>query len=89
MKRFLSVASISRNGLLVVRRTYPFQPTEELIIVLRSDLEGLLTDLHVTVDYPTKNQMQLVIKRHFYVLDLGKAIDTCASLKKFPDQLIP
>lgn len=40
--------------------------------------------------------MQLVIKRHFYALDLGKAIDrvceschTCASLKKIPDQLIP
>lgn len=38
----------------------------------------------------------MVIKRHFYALDLGKAIDrvcescqTCASLKKFPDQLIP
>jgi hypothetical protein len=42
-KRYLSVASIAKDGLLVVRRCDPFVPPSELIIVPRSVLDGLVT----------------------------------------------
>ena len=94
VKRYLNVARIARDGLFVVDRSEPFQPTTELIVVPRSVLDGLITALHISLDHPTRHQMQMVLKRHFYALDLPRAIEnvceschTCASLKKFPDKL--
>ena len=85
VKRYLSVASIVRDGMLVVRRNDPLVPSTELIIVPRS----------VQLDHPTRHQLELVMKRHFYALDLTKAIEstynschTCLSLQKFPDSLV-
>ena len=92
---YLSVASIARDGMLVVRRNDPLVPSTELIIVPRSDLHGLVTALHIKLDHPSRHQLELVMKRHFYALDLTKAIErtynschTCLSLQKFPDSLV-
>ncbi|XP_062616881.1 uncharacterized protein LOC134278595 [Saccostrea cucullata] len=89
VKRYLNIATIARDGLLVARRSDPPQPPTELIIVPRSVLDGLVTALHIRLDHPTKHQMLLVIKCNFYALDLSQSVDrvcdschTCASLKK-------
>ena len=94
VKRYLSAATIAKDGLLVVRHQDPFQPTAECIIIPQSVLDGFLTSLHISLDHPTQHQLLQVVKRHFYALNLTKAIErisemchTCASLKKFPDQL--
>ena len=90
VKRYLSVASIARDGMLVVRRNDPLVPSTELIIVRRSVLHGLVTALHIKPGHPSRHQLELVMKRHFYALDLTKAIEhtynsrhTCLSLQKF------
>lgn len=95
MKRYLSVASIAKDGLLVVPRNDPLLPSKELIIVPRSVLHGLVTALHLKLDHPSKHQLQLVMKRHFYALDINSAIDQitdschiCSSLQKFPESLV-
>ena len=95
VKRYLSVASIARDSILVVRRNDPLVPSTELIIVPRSVLNGLVTALHIKLDHPSRHQLELVMKRHFYALDLTKAIErtynsyhTCLSLQKFPDSLV-
>lgn len=95
VKRYLAVASIARDGMLVVRRNEPLVPSTELIIVPRSVLDGLITALHIKLDHPSKHQLELVMKRFFYALDLTKAINhsynachTCLSLQKFPDSLV-
>ena len=95
VKRYLSVASITRDGMLVVRRNVPLVPSTEFIIVPRSVLHGLVTALHIKLDHPSRHQLELVMKRHFYALDLTKAIErtynschTCLSLQKFPDSLV-
>ena len=98
VKRYLSVASIARDGMLVVRRNDPLVPSTELIIVPHSvlhGLDGLVTALHIKPDHPSRHQLELVMKRHFYALDLTKAIErtynschTCLSLQKFPDYLV-
>ena len=91
VKRYLNVASISRDNLLVVPKSDPLTPLNELIIVPRSIVDGLATALHIKLNHPTKQQMHLVMKRHFYALDMSKAIDrvceschVCVSLQACP-----
>ena len=88
VKRYLSVASIAKDGLLVVRRCDPFVPPSELIIVPRSVLDGLVTALHIKLDHPSKHQLNLILKRYCYAVDMSKAVEQtcdschiCASLK--------
>ena len=95
VKRYLAVASIARDGLLVVPRSDPLQPASDLIIVPRSVIDGLVTAMHLRLDHPSKHQLLQVMKRHFYALDMASAIDhacdtchLCCSLQKFPDKLI-
>ena len=95
VKRYLAVASIAKDGLLVVPRTDPLQPSFELIIVPRDVLDGLVTAMHIRLDHPSKNQLLQVLKRNFFALDLAKSVDRvceschiCSSLQKFPDQLV-
>jgi hypothetical protein len=95
VKRYLNVASRASDGLLFVRRSDPLLPPADLIIVPRNVLDGLITALHLKLGHPSKHQLHLVVKRHFYALDLSNAIDkvcdnchTCASLKRFPESLV-
>ena len=62
VKRYLNVASIAKDGLLVVRRNDALSPSTDLIIVPRSVLDGLVTALHIKLDHPSKHQLQLVMK---------------------------
>ena len=95
IKRYLNVASIARDGLLVVRPNTPFASPSEQIIIPRTILDGIATALHIKLDHPSKHQLKLVMKRHFYALDMAKVVDrvcdachTCASLRKPPKPLI-
>ena len=95
MKRYLAVASIARDGLLVVPRSDPLQPASDLIIVSRSVIDGLVTAMHLRLNHPSKHHLLQVMKRHFYALDMASVIDhacdtchLCCSLQKFPDKLI-
>ena len=81
--------------MLVIRRNDPLVPSTELIIVPHSVLHGLVTVLHIKLGHPSRHQLELVMKRHFYALDLTKALEraynachTCLSLQKFPDSLV-
>ncbi|CAC5388159.1 unnamed protein product [Mytilus coruscus] len=83
------------HQLLVVRRCDPLALTNKLIIVSRSVLDGLVTALHIKLDHPSKHQLNLVLKRLFYALDMPKAVEqasdschTCASLKRLPKSLV-
>ena len=94
IKHFLEVASISRDGLVVVKKDEPFCPSRECIVIPRSITDSLLTTLHIKLNHPSRHQLKQVILRYFYALDLDKAVDqcsqtchTCASLKKIPSCL--
>ncbi len=95
IKRYLNVSSLSREGLVVVKKDEPFCPSRECIVVPRPILDGLLTAVHVKLNHPSRHQLKLVVLRYFYALDLDKALDQCTqschlcvSLKKIPNQLI-
>ena len=51
VKRYLNVATIARDGLLVVKRSNPLQPSSELIVVPRGVIDGLVTALHIRLDH--------------------------------------
>ncbi|CAB3998268.1 Retrovirus-related Pol poly from transposon opus [Paramuricea clavata] len=94
VKRYLNVATMAKEGLLVVHRQTPLSPSNDMIIVPRTVLNGLVTALHIKLDHPSKHQLQLVMKRQFYALDMLQVIDrvcetchTCASLRKLRENL--
>ena len=96
VKRYLNVASIARDGLLVVRRNDPLSPAQDCIIVPRMVLDGLVTALHIQLDHPSCYQLKQVMHRYLFALDLDKTIDTasrschqCASLRDTPHTTIP
>ena len=67
VKRYLNVASIATDGLLVVPRTEPLSPIAELIVVPRSALHGLITALHVRLDHPNTPQLNLAMMILYYL----------------------
>ena len=94
VKRYLNCASIARDGLLVINQTDPLSARTEQIIVPRSVIDGLVTALHIKLDHPSKHQLYLVMKRHFFALDIRdiiKAVSdnchTCVSLMTFPSTI--
>lgn len=95
VKRYLNVASLSRDGLVIVKRDVPFCPSRECIVIPRSVINGLLSALHVKLNHPSRHQLKQVVCRYFHALDLDKALDQCsqschlcASLQKIPSRVI-
>ena len=95
VKRYLNSVSIASDGLLVVKRTLPFAPVADAIVVPRSVLDGLLTAFHIKLNHPSRHQFQMVLQRQFLALDMNDAISrvtsachTCASLRSFPSSLV-
>ena len=81
----MNVATIAKDGMLIVKHTDPFSPTVERIIVPTSVLPGLVAVLHIKLGHPTQYQMKQVISRYFYALNLdytiqqtNKGCHTCA-----------
>ncbi|KAL9973771.1 hypothetical protein ACROYT_G020269 [Oculina patagonica] len=75
VKRYLNVATIVKDGLLVVKRNEPLAPTRECIIVPRKVLERLLTALHIQLGHPSSHQLKAATKCYLYTLGMVKAID--------------
>ncbi len=96
MKRYLNVASIARDGMLVVRRNDRLSPSRECIIVPRMVLNGLVTALHIQLEHPSAHQLKQVMRRYLFALDLDKAIEMtshschhCASVINTPTMTVP
>ena len=95
VKRYLNALTIAKDGLLVARRTNPLVPPTELIAVPRNVLDGLVTALHIKLDHPSQHQLQMIMKRTFFALDMQAAIarvcnscHMCASLRRLPPQAV-
>lgn len=81
VKRYLNVATLARDSLLVVKKQLPFNPFQIL--------DGLLTSLHIKLEHLSCQQLKNVVSRYFYALNLEKAVELttnichqCASLLK-------
>ena len=96
VKRYLQVARLAADGLVIVTDDLPFSRVRERIVVPRSVLHGLLVALHFKFSHPTRNQMKLLFTRYFYALDTDKAIDCitsachlCSAMSSIPKHLHP
>ena len=95
IKRYLHVAVIARDGLLVVRETLPFQGVCERIIVPSTVIHGLLTAVHLQFNHPSTYQIKRLTERYFFAINLDKvcsevteACHTCNFLKTIPLHMI-
>ena len=96
VKRYLQSVVISNDGLMVVRGSAPFRRPNDLIVVPRSVLPGLLTALHIRFAHPSAYQLKRITSRFFFALNLDKAIEDvsgtchqCLAMKSVPKQLMP
>ena len=90
VKRYLNVAKIASDGLLVVKRNEPLVPTRECIIVPRQVLDGLLSALHVYLSHQL-----MVTQRSLFALDMDNSVDDvttsyhhCALLRTAPTTVV-
>ena len=58
LKRYLQVASVASDGLLVVKHHEPLSPSRECIVDPRQVLDGLLTALHIQLNHPSSHQLR-------------------------------
>ena len=70
VKRYLNVATIASDGLLVVKRNEPLVPTRECIIVPRQVLDNLLSALHFYLSH----QLMLT-QRYLFAVVIDNAVD--------------
>ena len=75
VKRYLQVATVAHDGLLVVKRNDPLTIARECIIVPRQVLHGLVTSMHIKLSHPSRHQLKSVLQRYFYALDMTTTID--------------
>ena len=58
VKRYLKVASLASDDLVVVKRTEPFETTRDCIVIPREVLNGILTSLNIQLQHPLKHQLK-------------------------------
>ena len=94
VQRYLKDCSIGRDGLLVVCREMPFAQSQDLTVVPRQVLPGLLPALHLKLGHPSKYQLTKVFHSYFFALDVdplienvSKQCDLCTSLSYLPREI--
>ena len=94
VKRYLQKVAISRDGVLVVRHTEPFQPERELVVIPQHIVSGIITAIHLRLNHPTSHQMKRVFHRYYFALKADETINhvtstcsQCLSLTSVPKEL--
>ncbi len=59
----------------MVKDEQPFHPARDCIVVPRQTLDGLITALHIRFGHLTRYQSKQIFIRHFYALDIEKALE--------------
>ena len=66
VKRYLNHVTIARDGLLVVNKADVLSTTREKIVVPDDIIHGLVTTLHIQVDYSSAHKLFSVIDRQLF-----------------------
>ena len=95
LRRYLQIATISTNGILVHRKPNPFGKDYELIIVPSNLASGLISALHIHLCHPSMTQFKKVWNRYFYAIagenlieHVTDACSLCTSLRTLPKELM-
>ena len=95
IRRYVTKANISKEGLLVVNDTIPMSTTKQEKIVIPSNfVEAIITQLHVKYQHPAKSQLVHLFNRYFFATGSNRIIDNtydkcqiCQANKKLPSVL--
>ena len=92
--RYMNCASLStspNDGMVIVKRSDPFQKSTQRIVIPRKVAHGILTALHLELNHPSTHQLEQVFSRAFFMLDMhsvaSQVVDgchPCAALKHIP-----
>ena len=95
LRHYLNVATVDKQGLIVVSKADPFVGVRNLIVVPAEILPGLLQSLHLKFEHATKSQLVQLFNRHFFAIKSAPAItqvvescEQCNSMKKIPRELL-
>ena len=88
-------ATITTDGLLVVKHTIPLSSTKQEKIVIPSQYaESLLNQLHIKLQHPANSQMKLFFNKYFFTMSSSSIIENmyancqlCKSVQILPKQL--
>ena len=85
----------SKDGLFTISNVNQDNGAYQAISVPTQIFPGLVQALHLTLQHPSKCQLQRLVNRYFYTPGAGRIIEeitsncvTCASLKELPEILI-
>ena len=94
VKRYLNLATINQNGVLIVRKPDPYLHQRNLTIVPKDILPGILLALHLHFTHCSESQLKKLFNRYFYCIGsdaiIKSVIDNChqcASLCKIPKEI--
>ena len=94
MRRYLNVASIDDQGLIVVYIQDPGVPRRSLIVEPVNLLPGIITALHYRFKYAPKHQLKKIFNRFFFgiksdsiINDIVEHWELCNSVKVIPTEI--
>lgn len=97
VRRYLQKASINKDGVIVVKKSLPFQAKQaELIVIPRYYAPTLVKCLHDNSDHPSNSQMKKLIDRSYFILDdmdfikngFNPCDSPCQALRILPKELV-
>ncbi len=94
LRKYLNVATVDANGLIIVRKSTPLFHQQALIVVPYDILPGIITAMHQYLKHPTAHQLTQVFNRYFYGISSRSFIDDvvsncshCNSMKDIPKEI--
>ncbi len=96
VKHLVKIASVDKDGLLIVRKTNPLNWKSSLIVIPDHYTPGIITALHLQLGHPSAYQLQQVFDRQFYAINSTKLIQEsvrnchqCHSIQSMPRTQVP
>ena len=94
LQRYLGVATLDEQGLIVVMKEDPIASRRSLIVVPNKLLPSIATAIHLYTKHSSKHQLKLVFNRHLFGLNsdaiINQVVDQCSqsnALKSVPKEL--
>lgn len=94
LRRYLNVASVDDQGLIIVYKQDPGFPRRSLIVVPVDLLPGIITALHLHFQHASKHQLKLLFNRYFFAIKsedvIHRIVDQCVlcnSVKAVPSEI--
>ena len=96
VKHLIKIASVNKDGLVVIQKTNPLNWRSSLIVIPDHHTPGIITALHLQLGHPSAYQLQQVFDRQFYAINSSKLIQEsvrschqCHSIQSLPRTQVP